>query len=334
MSDDTGKPNCEDIFNRAAEIADLEQRAAYLDETCGDDAQLRADVEALLRHDQDAGSFLENGPHELDSVEATDPATGADAGNSETGTDPTILTGQESNDNESWRQLLEPTEHAERIGTLGPYEVIELVGRGGMGVVLRAFDPKLSRMVAIKLLAPELATSTTAVQRFLREARAAAAVSHDHVVSIYAIDDDARPPVIVMEMIDGQSLQQKIDATGALEVKSILRIGMQTASGLSAAHRQGLVHRDIKPANILLENGIERVKLTDFGLARGRRHRHDKDRTDHRHAAVHVTGTGTGPAGRPPHRPVQSRLCALRDVYWPGGVSSELGGRRHASNCA
>ncbi|HIK92189.1 MAG TPA: serine/threonine protein kinase, partial [Planctomycetes bacterium] len=101
-----------------------------------------------------------------------------------------------------------------------------------------------------------------------REARAAAAVSHDHVVAIHSIDDVARPPIIVMEFIDGQSVQQKIDKVGALDVKSILRIGMQTAAGLEAAHRQGLVHRDIKPANILLENGIERVKLTDFGLAR------------------------------------------------------------------
>jgi alpha-galactosidase len=105
-------------------------------------------------------------------------------------------------------------------------------------------------------------------QRFLREAQAAAAVSHDHVVTIHAVDEFNGLPYLVMECISGQSLQQKIDASGALQLTPILRIGLQIASGLAAAHAQGLVHRDIKPANILLENGIERVKITDFGLAR------------------------------------------------------------------
>jgi hypothetical protein len=126
----------------------------------------------------------------------------------------------------------------------------------------------LNRVVAIKVMAPELAANPMAVKRFLREAQAAAAVSHDHVVTIHAIHEDNRPPLIVMEFIDGLSLQDKIQRHGALPLKEILRIGMQTADGLAAASRQGLVHRDIKPANILLENGIERVKITDFGLAR------------------------------------------------------------------
>ena len=134
--------------------------------------------------------------------------------------------------------------------------------------MLRAFDPKLNRVVAIKVMALELAANTMAVKRFLREARAAAAVSHDHVVTIHAIHDSHWPPFIVMEFVDGPSLQEKIDQTGGLPLEKVLRIGMQTARGLSEAHEQGLVHRDIKPANILLENGVERVKLTDFGLAR------------------------------------------------------------------
>ena len=91
---------------------------------------------------------------------------------------------------------------------------------------------------------------------------------HEHVVTIHAIEEDNRPPFIVMEFVDGQSLQEKIDRCGALDVKETLRIGMQIARGLTAAHEQGLVHRDIKPANILLENGVERVKLTDFGIAK------------------------------------------------------------------
>lgn len=140
-----------------------------------------------------------------------------------------------------------------------------------MGIVFRAIDTKLNRVVAIKSLLPEFARNPQAKRRFLREAQAAAAVSHDHIVTIHAVEDGAahadNVPFLVMECIVGQSLQQKIDKTGALALREILRIGMQIASGLAAAHRQGLVHRDIKPANILLENGIERVKITDFGLA-------------------------------------------------------------------
>jgi serine/threonine protein kinase len=122
--------------------------------------------------------------------------------------------------------------------------------------------------VAIKVLAAEYAANGSARKRFAREAIAAAAVSHDHVVPVHAVDANAPRPYLVMAMISGRSLQQRIDATGPLELKGILRIGMQTASGLAAAHVQGLVHRDIKPANIMLENGIERVRITDFGLAR------------------------------------------------------------------
>lgn len=250
------------IFLEALEKDNAEQRSAFLDEVCGGNRELRQRVDKLLSAYNDAGSFLEKTPQEIDADSVFDQTVERTPGrDGEPSIDPSTA-------DEAWQSLLTPTEHPDRLGTLGPYEIVELVGRGGMGVVLRAHEPKLSRTVAVKLLAPELALNATAVQRFLREARAAAAVSHDHVVAIHSIDDESHPPVIVMEFIQGQSLQQKIDTVGALDVKSILRIGMQTAAGLAAAHRQGLVHRDIKPANILLENGIERVKLTDFGLAR------------------------------------------------------------------
>ncbi len=146
--------------------------------------------------------------------------------------------------------------------------MLEVVGRGGMGIVLRAFDEKLHRVVAIKVLAPALAASGPARQRFVREARAAAAVTHDNVIAIHAVEDAGAVPYLVMQFIDGPTLQEKIDREGSLPLKEILRIGMQIAAGLAAAHAQGLVHRDVKPANILLENGVERVKITDFGLAR------------------------------------------------------------------
>jgi serine/threonine-protein kinase len=166
--------------------------------------------------------------------------------------------------------FLTPSESPDSLGRLGPYEIIGVLGQGGMGVVLKAFEPALSRVVAIKVLAPQMAASGAARNRFSREAKAAAAVVHDHVVAIHAVDVDPKSglPYLVMPYIAGRSLQQRIDGEGPLRIEEILRIGMQTALGLSAAHAQGLVHRDIKPSNILLENGVERVKITDFGLAR------------------------------------------------------------------
>jgi serine/threonine-protein kinase len=164
--------------------------------------------------------------------------------------------------------FLAPTDVAGSLGRLGPYEITDVIGRGGMGIVLAAHDPALKRPVAIKVLAAEWAHNATARRRFAREAQAAAAVVHDHVVPIYSVDANGDVPYLVMAHIPGRSLQQRIDGTGPLEIREILRIGMQTASGLAAAHVQGLVHRDIKPANILLENSVERVRITDFGLAR------------------------------------------------------------------
>src|SRR5207302_6750815 len=135
---------------------------------------------------------------------------------------------------------------------LDHYEVLEVVGRGGAGVVLKARDTKLQRIVAIKALAPRLVASGTARARFVREAQAAAAVRDDHVVAIHAVSDDGPVPYLVMEFISGITLEERLKRSGALELREILRIGMQVAKGLAAAHAQGLVHRDIKPANILL----------------------------------------------------------------------------------
>src|SRR5262249_36205626 len=164
--------------------------------------------------------------------------------------------------------FLQPSDQPGSLGRLGPYEVQGVLGRGGMGVVLKAFDPALHRPVAIKALAAALAASGAARMRFVREARAAAAVAHEHVVAVHAVDADATPPYLVMDFIPGQSLQQRIDRGGPLELKEVRRIGTPPAAGLAAAHAQGLVHRDVKPANLMLENGVERVRITDFGLAR------------------------------------------------------------------
>ena len=164
--------------------------------------------------------------------------------------------------------FLAPTDDPAMLGRLGPYEVIGMVGEGGMGVVLKVYERALNRTVAVKVLAPQLAASAAARRRFAREAQAAAAVVHEHVIAIHAVAESGGFPYLVMPYVAGHSLQQRLDRVGPLSMAEILRIGAQAAAGLAAAHAQGLVHRDIKPANILLENGVERVLITDFGLAR------------------------------------------------------------------
>ena len=238
------------IFLQAAELSSPSERASFLERVCADRPETKARVESLLRTLDDPDSLLDQPVGEFVDTQQDLSADRSD-GSSQVALD-----------------FLEPCDVPGRLGKLSGYEVLEMIGRGGMGIVLRALDVRLNRVVAMKVLSPELAASPQARQRFLREAQAAAAVSHAHVVTIYAVDDDVQLPFLVMECIGGQSLQQKIDRQGTFSIAEILRIGMQTAAGLAAAHAQGLVHRDIKPANILLENGVERVKLTDFGLAR------------------------------------------------------------------
>jgi serine/threonine protein kinase len=164
--------------------------------------------------------------------------------------------------------FLAPGREPSSLGRLDHYEVLEVIGRGGMGVVFKARDTKLQRIVAIKMLAPQVAAGAGARKRFVREAQAGAAIRDDHVVSIYAVSDEGPVPYFVMEFIGGLTLEKRVRQSGPMEVREIVRIGMQTAAGLAAAHRQGLIHRDVKPANILLENGVQRVKIADFGLAR------------------------------------------------------------------
>jgi serine/threonine protein kinase len=151
--------------------------------------------------------------------------------------------------------------------SIGPYRIDRLLGRGGMGVVFQAFDAALRRVVAVKFLSPRLAVSPLARARFSREAQAAAAINDPNVVTIHAIGEHEGLPYLVMEYVAGITLAARLKREGMLGVKSILRIGIQVARGLAAAHSQGLIHRDVKPENILLESGLDRAKITDFGLA-------------------------------------------------------------------
>ncbi|NQV24669.1 MAG: serine/threonine protein kinase, partial [Rhodopirellula sp.] len=184
-----------------------------------------------------------------------------------------------------WRRQWEASSESARHfdlpadGVLGHYRLQSVIGRGGMGLVVRAHDTKLHRDVAIKVLASTFSHDQTAHERFLREARAAAAVRHTHVVTIYAVEEIDRIPFLVMELVEGRTLEEHLRANGKLPADEVARLACQMAQGLAAAHKQGLIHRDVKPANILLErvdqHGSDRqrlstwhIKITDFGLAR------------------------------------------------------------------
>jgi serine/threonine protein kinase/DNA-directed RNA polymerase subunit RPC12/RpoP len=170
--------------------------------------------------------------------------------------------------------FLAPAQGPGELGRLGPYHVLGVLGAGGMGVVFRAQDPQLERSVALKAMLPALAASPSAKQRFLREARAAAALDDDHIVQIYQVGEDRGIPFLAMQFLKGETLDALLRRVNHLPVPEAVRIGREIAEGLAAAHAQGLIHRDIKPANIWLEaaqagsDRAGRVKILDFGLAR------------------------------------------------------------------
>ncbi len=166
--------------------------------------------------------------------------------------------------------FLQPTNTPDRIGRIGAFEVVRVVGRGGMGVVLHAIDASLQRDVAVKVLDPLLANDELARQRFCREARAAAAVTHDNIVAVYQVNEDDRSglPYMVMQLVNGETLEERLLRVKKLSVAEAVNFGMQAAAGLASAHAAKLIHRDIKPANIMIESGTDKVVLTDFGLAR------------------------------------------------------------------
>jgi serine/threonine protein kinase len=250
------------IFLAALEKAAGPERDGYVTEACAGDTALRRRVEAMLRAHAASGDFPDFRALAADAGSLTeDPKPSSEAA--------TLPPGEAAAAcGDSVFPFLAPPREVGRLGQLDHYEILSEIGQGGMGVVFKAQDESLDRIVAVKVLAPQYAVNATARRRFVREAKAIAAVVHEHVVTIHAVADEAPVPYLVMQYVQGVSLQDRLERTGPLELKAILRIGMQAARGLAAAHAQGIVHRDIKPANILLENGVERVKITDFGLAR------------------------------------------------------------------
>jgi serine/threonine protein kinase len=241
-----------EIFTHARDLAEPD-RSDYVDSTCEHDPTLKRRIQRLLDMDSRNDLLLDRQSSSvLQDLECEEAA--------------------EENPHELIRQqvlaILTPVPDGSVLGHLDHYEVQGIIGHGGFGVVLKAFDEQLNRLVAIKMLSPHLAITLSARKRFLREARSAAAVRHENVVQIYAVNENPTP-YIVMEYVQGQTLQQRFDERGCLPPEEVVQFGIQIASGLNAAHEQGIVHRDIKPANILIEDGdVVRAKLTDFGLAR------------------------------------------------------------------
>lgn len=272
--------NERDIFLLAVDIADPDARQAYLQTACADHPDLLAGVEALLKLNDCQSEFLEQpvvkqmGGEPLGENVPTMVFEGdstAEAVSQSSNFDASTRTHRYDDDadrEEIALGFLQPSSRPGILGQLAHYEVLEVLGKGAFGTVLKAFDEKLERIVAIKVLAMEMASTSPARKRFLREARASAAIRHENVINIYAVEDQPLP-FLVMEYIPGETLQQRLDNTGPFPAEEVLRLGRQLAEGLAAAHDQDLIHRDIKPANILLEGAAhDRVKITDFGLAR------------------------------------------------------------------
>ena len=220
------------IASAAMEL-DAEQRADFLDKECAGDAELRQAVEDVLREDRSSGGSIEAA---IAAVAAeVRPAAGAEPSDAMLG------------------------------HTISHYKIVEKLGQGGMGVVYKAEDTKLERSVALKFLASHLLQDEEGHERFLREAKAAAALDHNNICTVYEIDEAEGQTFLAMAFIEGQSLKEKIDER-PLKLDEALDLAIQTARGLEAAHKKGIVHRDIKPAN-LMRTGEGTVKIMDFGLA-------------------------------------------------------------------
>jgi eukaryotic-like serine/threonine-protein kinase len=271
----------EELFDAASRLP-ANARAAFLEQACGEDAGLRRHVELLLYNDEHGGSLLEK-PILADVMPQRE---------NENGFLPTdALTRASAGDKPS------------RIGTrVATYEFVSLLGTGGMGEVYRAHDAKLRRDVAIKVLAAVVANDPIRVSRFQREALTLAALNHPYIGAIYGLEETGSGYALVLELIEGPTLAQRLANGRRIPVQEALLIARQIAEALEAAHEKGIIHRDLKPANIKV-TPAGTVKVLDFGLASkgvSRRFLHRfvtgssrlRRRLDYRNTSLHEPGAG------------------------------------------
>ena len=261
----------------AAKKQSADERAAFLDRACRGDGELRAEVESLLRAAGKAETFLEHSPAAASEEQ------------------PSLKRGDK----------------------LGVFEIVERIGRGGMGAVYRAYDTRLRRQVALKVLPPEHLTDPESKQRLLHEARAASALNHPNIVTVHEIGSENSMDFIAMELVEGKSLTELIPAKG-LPLKEALDYAVQIAGGLAKAHAVGIIHRDVKPGNIMVTpDGV--VKLLDFGLARR------VQRAESETASLTQEGEIAGtPAYMSPEQVRGEELDARTDLFSFGAVLYEM----------
>jgi serine/threonine protein kinase len=220
----------EEIYHAVLEISPS-TRKQFLQSSCGDDLDLRKEVESLLSFEKTFASIIDSSPQSL--VE----------------------------------EVFSEEKHSILLGTtINQYKILSLLGEGGMGAVFLAQDTKLERKVAIKFLANKLSKDSNRLNRFFQEAKAASALNHPNIITVYEIGDVENKPFIVSEFIDGKTLADFLFLE-EIKLSRVLEIATQIASALATAHEAGIIHRDIKPDNVMIRrDGI--VKILDFGLAK------------------------------------------------------------------
>ncbi len=276
-----------DLFAAALEREAGEPRRAFLEEACAGDGALRAEVDSLIAAHREADGFLETPAPVAEGLAEAEARTILEAGR-----------------------------------RLGPYEIVREVGRGGMGIVYLALDTRLGRRVALKVLAPAVVGDEHRRERLRHEARAAAALSHPGIATVYALEEIEGHACLVSEFLDGDTLRDEIDR-GPLAVAPLLETGLALSRALAAAHAAGIVHRDLKPENVRRDDGGG-PRIVDFGIARL------VPRGTHAERRLTQAGTIVGTPGyMSPEQREGLEVDARSDIYSLGILLYEMASGRH-----